>query len=363
MLESSNIQRYKTPDLPAIRVAVTELCNLKCQYCPTDGDSVQMQKDRLSDDDFENILDIALEQGFTHYSFTGGEPLLSATTAERTRRLATHVNVRKDELKLDGYTKLNTNGARLVDFEDEVASSGFSELKISLDTLKPKTFQAVTRRNEAVFDKTVAGIELFAGRIPIRIQMVVGKHNKDEVDNMISFCRERGLSLKLFDITSYDTALAGSAEYATSSYIPLDTYRKQLEAEYGQPFIRNAKGGFGHPKRVYTTPEGTEIEVRDNMLGTHFSKELCGSCPNYPCAEGISNIVIASDGHLRFCREGGTDQTIPSQSENSGLYSPQELREHFARAAGFFAAAEYQPAGSKRIPVRIPLTVVGSFQA
>jgi molybdenum cofactor biosynthesis enzyme MoaA len=347
----------KTRDLPAIRVAVTELCNLKCQYCPTDGDSVQMQKARMSDDQFEGVLDMALEQGFPHYSFTGGEPLLSPSTTERTRRLASFVNNKKDELGLSGYTKLNTNGARLVDFEDEVVSAGFTELKVSLDTLKPETFQEVARRGKDIFDKTIDGIELFAGRIPIRIQMVVGNYNKDEVKDMIAFCREKGISLKLFDITSYDNALAGSGDYAMAGYVPLDGYRDQLEAAYGEPFIRNSKGGYGHPKRVYTTPEGTEIEVRDNAQGTHFAKDLCGSCPSYPCSEGISNIVVASDGHLRFCREGGADQTIPSQNEKGELYSAQELREHFARAAGIFAAAAYQKTVSKRIPVRIPLFV------
>src|SRR3989344_3077510 len=135
-------------ELPAIRVAVTEQCNLRCQYCPTDGDSVEMQSGRLVDDQFEEVLGVALEQGFPHYSFTGGEPLISPQMAARTSRLAQYVNARKAELGLVGYTKLNTNGARLIDFQDEVDSAGFSELKISLDTLNPETFTAVTKRSE-----------------------------------------------------------------------------------------------------------------------------------------------------------------------------------------------------------------------
>ena len=346
-----------TVELPAIRVAVTETCNLRCQYCPTDGDSVEMQSGRLTDDQFEDVLAVALEQGFPHYSFTGGEPLISMQMAARTSRLAQYVNARKAELGLEGYTKLNTNGARLIDFQEEVDSAGFSELKISLDTLNPETFTAVAKRSEAVFDKTIEGILAYTGRIPIRIQMVVGSFNAHEVPDMIAFCRQQGLSLKIFDITSYDNALAGSADYALSGYVPLAGYREMLETKYGEPFIKHSKGGYGHPKRVYTTPEGTQIEVRDNAQGTHFSADLCGSCPNYPCSEGISNIVIASDGHLRFCREGGKDQTIPSQVEGGGLVSFTELRANFAKAAGYFATANFQTEVSKRIPIRLPLFV------
>ena len=339
-----------TVKLPAIRVALTETCNLRCQYCPTDGDSVDMQSGRLTDDQFEEVLGVALEQGFPHYSFTGGEPLVSEQMAIRTRRLARYVNTRKAELGLKGYTKLNTNGARLIDFQEEVDSAGFSELKISLDTLNPETFTAIAKRGKVIFDKTIEGIMAYSGRIPIRIQMVVSSLNIQEVPDMIAFCRNHGLSLKLFDITSYDNALAGSADYALSAYVPLTGYREMLEAEYGKPFIRQSKGGYGHPKRVYTTPENTQIEIRDSSQGTHFSADLCGSCPIYPCSEGISNIVIASDGHLRFCREGGKDQTIALQVEEGGLVSLSEIRNNLAIATGYFVGAKFQTTVSKRIP-------------
>lgn len=342
-------------EMPAIRVAVTERCNLQCQYCPADGDSVEMQANRLSDDQFEDILSVALDRGFPHYSFTGGEPLLSPATAEKTHHLATFVNAKKEELGLVGYTKLNTNGARLIDFKDEVETAGFDELKISLDTLRPETFTEVTRQSKDIFDKTIKGILEFSGKVPIRIQMVVGSFNRNEVEDMISFCRSNGLGLKLFDITSYDNALAGSAEYAMAGYVPLSDYRERLEAEFGEPFIKHSKGGFGHPKRVYTTAEGTHIEVRDNAQGTHFSSQLCGSCPNYPCSEGISNIVIASDGHLRFCREGGQEQTLRSQDDSGELLGLDRLEANFMGAIGYFATASFQTAVSKRIPVRIPL--------
>ncbi len=344
-------------ELPAIRVAVTEMCNLSCQYCPTDGDSVEMQAGRLEDPEFEEVLDSALSQGFSSFSFTGGEPLLSPKTAMRTTRLARYVNARKAELGLDGYTKLNTNGARLLDFEDEVRSAGFSELKISLDTLNPRTFKEVTKQDETVFKDTIDGILKFSGDIPIRMQMVVAQFNVEEVDAMVDFCRSNGLGLKLFDITSYDNALSGSADYALAGYIPLVDLREKFETQFGTPEIKYSTGGYGHPKRVFTTPEGAKLEIRDNAQGTHFSEGLCGSCPNYPCSEGISNIVIASDGHLRFCREGGVDQTIQSQDGSGELLPKEIINRNISDAAGYFAMSTFETTVSPRVPTPVPVAI------
>lgn len=347
-----NLERV---ELPSIRVAVTEQCNLRCQYCPVGGDSVAMQSGRLAEEQLQEILGVALEQGFANYSFTGGEPLISAEMAARTSRLAQYVNTRKAELGLYGYTKLNTNGARLIDFQEEVDEGGFSELKISLDTLSPETFTAVTKRSEAVFNKTIEGIMAYAGRIAVRLQMVVGSFNAHEVPSMIDFCRNHRLSLKIFDVSPCDDALAGSAQYAIDGYVPLDVYKAMLEADYGRPLIRFSKGGYGHPKRVYTTPENTQIELRDSAQGTHYSADLCSSCPKYPCSEGMSNMVIAADGHLRFCREGGRGQTLPSQAEQGGLLPSDKIKENLAKAAGYFATANFQTAVSSRIPIGRPL--------
>lgn len=275
----------------------------------------------------------------------------------RTNRLARFVNTKKEELGLEGYTKLNTNGARLLDFRDEVIESGFDELKISLDTLSAETFEEVTKQSSRVFENTVKGIEALAGEVPIRIQMVVGSFNAHEVEDMVTFCRTNGINLKLFDITSYDNAIAGSADYAMSGYVKLEGFRDMLQSEFGEPHIKLSSSGHGHPKSVYTTPEGTLVEVRDNAQGTHFSHDLCDSCPNFPCSEGISNLVIASDGHLRFCREGGRDETIPSQTPDGKLQPRTDLIEHFARAAGYFATAYFQTEVSKRIPLGVPVHI------
>jgi molybdenum cofactor biosynthesis enzyme MoaA len=352
-MKSSN---YDKP-LPSIRVAVTETCNLRCDYCPTDGDSVEMKNGALDTDGFENMITAAIDVGFTDFSFTGGEPLLSDRTADRTFQLAHLAKDLRTEKGSEGYTKLNTNGANLLRYQDGVVCAGFDELKVSLDTLNPATFKELARRNEKVFDATLQGILAVKDEVPVRLQTVVGKYNIDELPQMLAFCIEHGLDIKLFDISRYDNALAGSGNFADMNYVSLDTVSQILEEQYGEPAIKYAVGGYGHAKKVFTSPEGTRIEIRDTSKSAQYSPDLCESCPNYMCQDGLCNLVIAADGHIRFCREGGAEQTIPTQTER-GIKSPDELKSDFLKAAGIFALA--QSIERPIVPARqlIPFTVI-----
>ena len=352
-MEKSNYDKY----LPSLRVAVTNACNLRCDYCPTDGDSVEMQSDTLDTDDFKDILTAAVDAGFTDFSFTGGEPLLSNETADRTFQLAQLVNDLRAKKGNKGYTKLNTNGANLLRHQDGVLDAGFDELKVSLDTLNPATFKELAKRSERVFDATLQGVLAVKDEIPVRLQTVVGKYNIGELPQMLAFCIEHGLDIKLFDISRYTNALAGSGSFADMNYVSLDAVSQMLEDQYGEPVIKYAVGGYGHAKKVFTSPEGIHIEIRDTSKSAQYSPDLCETCPNYMCQDGLCNLVVAADGHIRFCREGGIKQTIPNRNEQ-GFKSPEELRSSFMKAAGIFALAH--SIERPIVPARrlIPLTVI-----
>lgn len=324
---------------PSVRVAVSEQCNLRCDYCPIAGDSVEMQSTRLGLDDFKALLSAAIDVGFQDFSFTGGEPLLTDSSAETTFELARFVNGRRPQVP--GYTKLNTNGANVLRYFDGIVETGFDELKISLDTLRAEVFRRIAHRNESVFENTIEGILKIKDKVPIRLQTVVGKYNEDEVSAIIDFCVQNSLDIKLFDLSSYDNALSGSRNFADNNYVRLDKIALALEDDYGPPSIKYAVGGVGHAKKVFTTPKGTKIELRDTSVAAHYSKELCGGCPKYPCQDGLCNIVIAADGHIQFCREGGTTQTISLRDGCGKLYGRDKLVEGLAIAGKIFSSSQY----------------------
>jgi molybdenum cofactor biosynthesis enzyme MoaA len=331
---------------------------MQCLYCPKDGDSVEMQEDRLDKVEIEQMVGAALDAGFSDFSITGGEPLLNDQTVQQTCGLARYINHEREARGYVGYTKLNTNGANLLKYRDEVAGARFDELKVSLDTLDPATFKALNGRSERVLQDTIAGILTLKDTVPIRLQTVVGRYNVDELPNLIKFCRSNGLSLKLFDISRYDNALAGSGQFCDDNYVALGEISERLEREFGEPTIKYAVGGYGHPKKVFATPEGTKIEVRDTAMSAQYSSELCETCPKYMCQDGLCNLVIAADGHVRFCREGGTEQTLPTIDQAGQRLPTEAIRGRFIQAAGIFAAARSIERPIQPIRRLLPLTVV-----
>jgi len=334
---------------------------MRCSYCPTDGDSVEMQAERLESGELERMVEAAVDAGFTDFSITGGEPLLNDQTARQAFHLARFIGEARATRSLSGYTKLNTNGANLLRYKNEIVEAGFDELKVSLDTLDPATFKALNGRSQRVLDATIDGILALRSHVPIRLQTVVGKYNAEVLPDLLHFCRSNGLDIKLFDMSRYDNALAGSGRFCDDNYVPLGPISAELQRELGSPSVKYAVGGYGHPKQVFATPEGTRIELRDTALSAHYSSELCESCPKYMCQDGLCNLVIASDGHIRFCREGGKDQTLPTRSEAGQLLPIEAIRQQFMHAAGIFAAARSVGSVERQAqPIRrlLPLWVV-----
>ena len=95
---------------------------------------------------------------------------------------------------LDELT-LTTNGSQLPKFAQDLKDTGVQRINISLDTLNPDRFKAITRWGD--FGQVMAGIEAAekAG-LKIKLNAVALKGvNEDEFDDLIRFAHGRGLDL------------------------------------------------------------------------------------------------------------------------------------------------------------------------
>ena len=60
-----------------LRIAVNEVCNLRCIYCmPEEGVPFKPSKELLTHDEIDRLIKIAAGLGINKIRFTGGEPLL-----------------------------------------------------------------------------------------------------------------------------------------------------------------------------------------------------------------------------------------------------------------------------------------------
>ncbi|MBI1952656.1 MAG: GTP 3',8-cyclase MoaA [Candidatus Omnitrophica bacterium] len=177
-----------------LRISVTDRCNLRCVYClPREPVSWLPRQEILR---FEEILEVVragAELGLTRVRLTGGEPLLRPGLTDLVAGLAQVPGLRD--------LALTTNGVLLARQAGVLARAGLKRVNVSLDTLDPQRFAAVTRFGK--IDDVLAGIEaaLEAGLAPVKINVVVMRGvNDDEIVPMARLAWERPLHVRFIEL-------------------------------------------------------------------------------------------------------------------------------------------------------------------
>src|SRR5919106_1302118 len=123
-----------------LRVSLTDRCNLRCQYCmPAEGLEWLPKPDVLTAGEIIRLVRISVERlGVRDVRFTGGEPLIRPELVEIVAQCA----------RLEPRPKLSvtTNGIGLARLVGALREAGLDRVNVSLDTLDPDRFEAITRR-------------------------------------------------------------------------------------------------------------------------------------------------------------------------------------------------------------------------
>jgi GTP 3',8-cyclase len=176
-----------------LRLSVTDRCNLRCQYCmPAEGIPKRQHGEILSYEDLYRVASEAVGLGIDKIRLTGGEPLVRKGLLGFSEQLA----------KLPGLKELvlTTNGQLLGEMARPLYQAGVKRLNISLDSLKPEVFAAITRGGE--LKQVLDGIEaaLAAGFPPPKINMVVMRGiNDDEVLDFAALTLARACTVRFIE--------------------------------------------------------------------------------------------------------------------------------------------------------------------
>jgi cyclic pyranopterin phosphate synthase len=173
-----------------LRISVTDRCNLRCTYCmPEEGIQLLRHQDILSFDEITNFTRVAVENGVTKVRITGGEPLVRKGITDLVRMIS--------EIKGINDLSMTTNGILLKQFSNELKAAGLHRVNISLDTIDPEKFKAVTVTGN--ISDVFKGIKAArnSGLLPVKINCVI-KESKDEeeVEGVTRFCKDNNLEIR-----------------------------------------------------------------------------------------------------------------------------------------------------------------------
>src|SRR5881394_1842115 len=133
-----------------LRISVTDRCNLRCVYCmPAEGMPWLPKDDLLTYEEITRFARVCLGLGVTGIRLTGGEPTVRADLPVLVRML--------NDLRPGLDLSITTNGLKLTAMAESLRDAGLTRVNVSLDTLDPKRFHQIARRDR--FAEVIAGLE------------------------------------------------------------------------------------------------------------------------------------------------------------------------------------------------------------
>ena len=277
-----------------IRVSVTDRCDFRCVYCMSEDMTFLPKQDLLSLEELDRLCTAFVARGTRKIRITGGEPLVRRGIMTLFRSLSRHL----DSGALEEVT-VTTTGSQLARHAQELADCGVKRINVSLDTLDPDKFKAVTRWGDLA--KVLEGIDAAqkAG-LAIKINAVALKGvNDDEVPRLIEWAHGRGM-----DMTFIEVMPLGEVEAArVDQYWPLTQLRASLLDRYTLEDIDYQTGGPARYVRV------KETGGRVGFI-TPLTHNFC---------EGCNRVRVTCTGTLYMClgQEDAADLRTPLRASES----------------------------------------------
>jgi GTP 3',8-cyclase len=271
--------RFERP-LGSLRISVTDRCNLRCEYCMPEEEYVWLPRhDILQFEEIARLAGLFTELGVRRVRITGGEPLLRRDLPNLVRQLAAGGTL--DDVAL------TTNGVLLSDFAAALRDAGLHRVTVSLDTLQPDRFGALTRSNELA--RVLGGIDAARacfGAVKIDSVILRGT-NDDEIVPLLAYARGIGAEVRFIEYMDVGGATRWSPERVVSRAEMLT----RIEAAYGPP--TPIVDGSWAPADRFTLPDGTIFGIISSTTAP-----FCRTC---------DRSRLTADGlwfRCRYAREG-----------------------------------------------------------
>jgi cyclic pyranopterin phosphate synthase len=302
--------RGSRPDTPSLidpfgrvatdlRVSLTDRCNLRCTYCmPAEGLDWLPTSEVLTNTELLRLIEIAVTRlGITDVRFTGGEPLL--------RKGIEEIIAGAKALSPAPKVAMTTNALGLTRRASSLKAAGLDRINVSLDTLDPRRFVEITRRDRLtdVLDGLAAAAD--AGLTPVKVNAVLLRGvNDDEAASLLRFCLDHGYHLRFIEQMPLDPQHGWDRTQMVTAEEILEALRAEFELSPSP-----ARRGAAPAERWLVNGGPADVGVIASV-----TRPFCEAC---------DRTRLTADGALRNClfsqaetdlrgpmRDGASDEAL-----------------------------------------------------
>ncbi len=258
-----------------LRLAVTDRCNLRCQYCmPVQGIDIVDRTELLSYKEMYRITRVLSELGVNKVRLTGGEPFVRKDFVNFLESLS--FNDKLEEINI------TTNGALISSHIDKLEDYKINAINLSLDSLQKEKFAKITRRD--VFDSVYDTFEkLEKSSLKLKLNVVVQSGvNTDEIIDFIELTKNKDIAVRFIEEMPFN----GKGQ------------RDISEVWNFKKILNHIKDHYADIEPILSKKSSTSINYRlPNYKGTFgiipaFTRTICNDC---------DRIRITSTGLFKNC--------------------------------------------------------------
>lgn len=280
-----------------LRLAVTDRCNLRCQYCmPEKGIDIVARKELLSFREMYRIARVLSEMGVDKIRLTGGEPFVRKDFVNFLESLSFN-----DKLK---EINITTNGALIAKHIPLLEKIKINAVNLSLDSLDQKKFFQITRRD--VFQEVWGTYQqLLQSNLSLKLNVVIQSGvNTDEIIDFIALTKKDKVAVRFIEEMPFNGKGLRQVKEVWN-------YNKILE---------EIKLKYTDIQAVVSSKSSTSKNFRiEGYQGTFgiipaFTRSICTDCNRIRItATGLFKNCLFDDGVFNlkdFIRKGASDNDL-----------------------------------------------------
>ncbi len=256
-----------------LRLSITDVCNFRCNYCLPDGYQCDHDRDFLSVPELQTVVQAFAGLGTEKVRITGGEPSLR-------KDLPDIIAVAKSTPGIK-QVAMTSNGYKLEKCIDTWHQNGLDALNISIDSLDPRAFAAITGHDklQSILAGVDAAIEL---GIKVKINSVLMKgFNSDALTPFLRWLKDKPVTLRFIELMQTgDNQIFFQQQHLSGE--PL----KQALLEQG--WVRVIRDKAAGPAQEFQHPD----YLGKVGLIMPYSKDFCSTC---------NRLRVSSLGKLHLC--------------------------------------------------------------
>lgn len=258
-----------------VRLAVTDRCNLRCQYCmPAHGIDIVPKTDLLTFKEMDRVIRVLTELGVHKVRLTGGEPFVRKDFVEFLKILS--LNDLLDDINI------TTNGALISKHIAELEKlEKIKNINLSIDSLQADKFNKITRRT--IFSEVYNALEILEkSRFSLKLNVVVQAGiNTDEIIDFVHFTKNKNIAIRFIEEMPFN----GEGLRETEKVWNYNTILNEIKSVFEITAIDTEKS---------STSKNFSIKNHIGTVGIipAFTRTICSDC---------NRIRITSTGTFKNC--------------------------------------------------------------